>query len=284
MKKEDSLQTSPFDIMRSMTSYIFGRKSKIDGSVSALETSSGQKLALYKPPGYETNSDKYPVLYHLHGAAMPWNWVFKELTWLGATLEQAIKNGKAKPMLIVSPHDPSKFSMWSDSDNGSNNVASAIQNDLIPFVETNFNVVGTRETRFLQGFSMGGFGAATHAFKYQNLFAAVVIWDGALHTWDTLNANRPSIAKNQFSNVETAFNDWSPWIAAQNADLTKTPVMIISGLLVGFADKYTEFLLELDANVTRYDEDCLHNLKCLLSKRGETVFEFYTSFHCSLVR
>jgi hypothetical protein len=122
---------------------------------------------------------------------------------------------------------------------------------------------------------MGGFGAATHAFKYQDLFGAVAIWDGALHNWDTMTATRPKIATNQFANSEEVFNKWSPWVSAEDADLSRTPIMIISGLMVDFADQYTDFLQGLGAQVTRYSEDCMHEMKCLSSKRGQSAFEFF---------
>ncbi len=199
---------------------------------------------------------------------MLWSWVYKELYWIAAAHEQAVNAGKTKPMVIVSPYDASKFSMWADSAKGSNDMASTIHNDLIPYVEQNYKIIGDRASRFIQGFSMGGFGAASHAFRYQNLFAAVIIWDGAMHDWATISATRPSITTNQFADSESQFNKWSPWTAAEQADLSRTPVLVISGLMVDFADRYTEFLQGLDANVTRYSEDCKHEMKCLAAKRG----------------
>ncbi len=273
-KNKNNAQPRLPDIAQSMIPYLFAGKSKITGNISVQETDAGQKFAIYTPPKYTSTRNNYPIFYHLHGAGMLWPWVHKELYWIAAAHEQAVNNGKTKPMVIVSPYDASKFSMWTDSADGSNKMASAIQHDLIPYVEKNYNIIEERASRFIQGFSMGGFGAATHAFKYQDLFAAVVIWDGAMHDWATISATRKSIAKKQFSNAESEFNKWSPWVAAKQADMSRTPVMIVSGLLVDFADRYTAFLEELGAQVTRYREDCRHEMKCLESKRGQEAFEF----------
>ena len=275
MTNANIVQPAPRDIVRSMKPYLLARKSRLEGIIAVQETNKGQKFAVYTPVGYTSSSEPFPILYHLHGAGMFWSWVHKELYWIAAAHEASVRSGKSRPMVIVSAHDPSKFSMWADSADGSNNVASALHDDLIPYVEENYKIRRERSARFIQGFSMGGFGAATHAFKYQGVFGAVAIWDGALHNWDTMTATRPQIATNQFANSEAAFNQWSPWATAEQADLSRTPIMIVSGLMVDFADRYTSFLQSIGAQVTRYSEDCKHEMKCLSSKRGHSVFEFF---------
>lgn len=275
MTNENNAQPATGDIVRSVSPYLFARKSKLAGRVSVQETDSGQKFAIYTPHGYAASANNFPILYHLHGAGMFWSWVHKELHWIAAAHEQAVNRGKTRPMVIVSPYDASKFSMWADSVDGSNNMASAIHSDLIPYVEQNYKIIGERASRFIQGFSMGGFGAASHAFRHQDLFAAVVIWDGAMHNWATITATRPSIVTNQFGDSEAAFSKWSPWPAAEQADLSRTPVMIVSGLMVDFADRYTAFLQELGAQVTRYRDDCMHEMKCLAETRGQAAFAFF---------
>lgn len=269
------VQPAPPDMLRSMKPYLMAGKSKIEGKITVQETNTGQKFSIYTPVGHENSTEAYPVLYHLHGAGMFWSWVHKELYWIAAAHEASVRAGKSRQMVIVSAYDPSKFSMWADSVDGSNNVASALHQDLMPYVEQNYKIKAERNSRFIQGFSMGGFGAATHAFKYQDMFGAVAIWDGALHDWNTISATRPKITANQFANSEDAFNTWSPWTSAKKADLSKTPVVIVSGLMVDFADGYTAFLQSLGAQVTRYTEDCMHEMKCLSANRGQSVFEFF---------
>ena len=46
---------------------------------------------------------------------------------------------------------------------------------------------------------MGGFGAAVLGLKYQETFSKIIIWDGAIHDWETLLKSRGFIAKNQFT-------------------------------------------------------------------------------------
>ncbi|MEM7115148.1 MAG: alpha/beta hydrolase-fold protein [Chloroflexota bacterium] len=275
MTNENNAQPAVGDVVRSVLPYLLAKKSKLAGTVSIQETDSGLKFAIYTPPDYDSSLDNFPILYHLHGAGMFWSWVHKELHWIAAAHEQAVQHGQTRPMVIVSPYDASKFSMWADSMDESNKMASALHDDLIPYVEQNYKIIGDRASRFIQGFSMGGFGAASHAFRHQDLFAAVVVWDGAMHNWATITATRPSIVTNQFADSETAFNKWSPWAAAEQADLSLTPIIIVSGLMVDFAERYTAFLEGLGAQVTLYREDCLHDMKCLEATRGQAAFAFF---------
>ena len=61
-----------------------------------------RRMHVYTPPGYERNSQKYPVFYLLHGAGdcdEAWSSVGRA----GFVLDNLIAAGKAKPMLVVMP-------------------------------------------------------------------------------------------------------------------------------------------------------------------------------------
>jgi enterochelin esterase-like enzyme len=66
-------------------------------------TSSWRQLYIYTPPGYDANtSEKYPVLYILHGGGEDERgWATQGKTDL--ILDNLIAEGKAKPMLVVMP-------------------------------------------------------------------------------------------------------------------------------------------------------------------------------------
>lgn len=62
-----------------------------------------RRMAVYTPPGYETGSEKYPVLYVLHGGGGD------EDQWLRMArvpqiFDNLIATGKAKPMIVVMPN------------------------------------------------------------------------------------------------------------------------------------------------------------------------------------
>jgi enterochelin esterase-like enzyme len=68
--------------------------------------------------------------------------------------------------------------LWADSKNGSAPVETVFVKELIPDVENNLRSIATREGRILEGFSMGGYGAARQGFRYPELFAGVSILAG----------------------------------------------------------------------------------------------------------
>ena len=62
-----------------------------------------RRMVVYTPPGYETASEKYPVLYVLHGGGGD------EAQWLRMArvpqiFDNLIATGKAKPMIVVMPN------------------------------------------------------------------------------------------------------------------------------------------------------------------------------------
>jgi dienelactone hydrolase len=149
--------------------------------------------------------------------------------------------------------------------------------ELLPMVEAKYGASTDRKRRFVQGFSMGGFGASMMAFKHHDQFAAAVVWDGAMHDWETLSENRASIASDQFNNDERIFDEWSPWALAANASADKPPMLIVSGMMLDFADRYTAHLRELGLNVTRHATDCGHDLRCLAEVHGKSAFAFFAA-------
>jgi endo-1,4-beta-xylanase len=131
---------------------------------------------IYLPPDYETNtSRRYPVVYWLHGyGGNP-----ASGTVLVTPLDAAIRAGKAPAMIVVMVNGQAA-SFYCDSENGQLPVDSMVTKELIPHVDQTYRTIATRETRAVEGFSMGGYGAAHLGFKHPDLFAMVSIRSGAL--------------------------------------------------------------------------------------------------------
>jgi S-formylglutathione hydrolase FrmB len=95
-------------------------------------------------------------------------------------LDRAIRAGKVDPMIVVMPNGLRGETMYSDSRDGRYPVESVIIKDLIPHVDATYRTIAGREGRGLDGFSMGGFGAAHFGFKYPDLFGVISIQAPAL--------------------------------------------------------------------------------------------------------
>jgi enterochelin esterase-like enzyme len=130
-----------------------------------------RKFALYLPPGYESSERSYPVLYLLHGGGDDQTgWVqFGEVLHI---TDQAIREGKATPMIIVMP----------DADTGRRGYFNSIGDDwryedfffeeLMPYVEKTYRIKGEKRYRAVAGLSMGGGGTFMYALHRPELFSS----------------------------------------------------------------------------------------------------------------
>ncbi len=151
-----------------------------------------RRVTIYTPPGYEQSSEKYPVLYLLHGAGGD------EEAWiaLGRTaqiMDNLIAQGKAKPMLVVMPNG----NVIQDAAPGEGRdgfykpefmIPGTMDGtyeenfmDVLKFVETNYRVQADKAHRAIAGLSMGGFHTMhisryyPDTFDYIGLFSAAIM-------------------------------------------------------------------------------------------------------------
>jgi enterochelin esterase family protein len=147
-----------------------------------------RRMFVYTPPGYEGNTNRYPVLYLLHGSGGD------EEAWpvmgiANVIMDNLIAQGKAKPMIVVMPN-----AYWNEIASldvagprtapppGVGSGAGAvgydanekdIVGDLVPFVEKHYRTLPGRENRALAGLSMGAGITANVALKRLDVFASV---------------------------------------------------------------------------------------------------------------
>jgi len=153
----------------------------------------GRRMMVYTPPGYETSTQKYPVLYLLHGGGGD------EDAWLtmgraNIIMDNLIAAGKAKPMIVVMPNGNATQSVSQGFGYGPTPARQSVQapapppvqaaqaqgggqagrgrggapqpyagsypeslvKDVIPFVEHRYRVLAAKDDRAIAGLSMGG--------------------------------------------------------------------------------------------------------------------------------
>jgi len=131
---------------------------------------------IYLPPGYDKDTKRYPVIYWLHG--MNGNQRGGAMMFVPHVVD-ANQQGILSPAIVVLVNGMVK-SFYCDSADGQMPMESVIIKDLIPHIDQTYRTVASREGRIIEGYSMGGFGAAHLGFKYPELFGTVVINAGAL--------------------------------------------------------------------------------------------------------
>ena len=246
------------------------------GKVELVEPHDSIRYYLYTPPGYTgQEAQPYPVIVHLHGA-MPFPWtiakrmVHSDISALGNAMEDLSEIGIVQPAVIIAPYDGFGFSMWSDSSKGHVTVETDVVSKILPNVVETMNIASTRDQTWIQGFSMGGFGALKIGLKYPERFGRVTSWDGAVHDWQSLNDTRPGIVENMFA-TKADFDAHSPWIAAQRLDPSNLPaIQLFSGSMQApsiYTGKFRKFLTEIGLGFQFEETNCPHDLICFMSNQ-----------------
>lgn len=126
-------------------------------------------LNIILPQDYSTSTRRFPVLYLLHGYTGHYSdWVTKT----GLT-----NYAKHYEEIIVMPEDENGWYV----DNYANpklGWQSYIIDDLIPYVDSHYRTVASRNGRAIAGLSMGGYGAMLLGLKYHQMFAAIASLSG----------------------------------------------------------------------------------------------------------
>ncbi len=127
---------------------------------------------VYVPPDYEQQpTARYPVLYFLHGSGgTP-----RKAADVAKRLDMAIRATRVSPMILILVNGLAGNTMYADSRDGKYPVETVIIKDLIPHVDATYRTVASRESRAIDGFSMGGYGAALYGFKYPEMFGVISI-------------------------------------------------------------------------------------------------------------
>lgn len=126
---------------------------------------------LYTPAAYDREPQRrFPVVYWLHGSGggLP------GIPQLARRFDAAIEAGRIPPVLVVMVNGL-EMGMYVDWRDGSTPVETVLARDLVDHVDATYRTVATREGRILDGFSMGGYGAARFGFKFPERFATVSI-------------------------------------------------------------------------------------------------------------
>ncbi len=125
---------------------------------------------IYLPPGYASATQgRYPVIYWLH---MRGGTQREGADNFVPILDAAIRSGRVPATIVVLVNGLGN-SRWLDSQDGRRPVETVIVRDLIPHIDSSYRTIADRSARAVEGFSMGGFGAAHLGFKYPEVFGVV---------------------------------------------------------------------------------------------------------------
>lgn len=194
-------------------------------------TAIGREYAytVYLPDVYKNSTQKFPVLYLLHGAGGDQNeWL--QHGGVRETLDALIARKLIQPMIVVMPGHAQAW--WVDG--AREKGETALMNEVLPQAEAKYRVDAQRANRLVAGLSAGGYGALNLAFKYPQLFAAAAILSPAIYdpmppTHSAAMRNHPFQKEGQFDPARWQSLLYTQHLQAYKAGKIIVPLYIHSG-------------------------------------------------------
>lgn len=136
------------------------------------------RVRIWLPPGYQDTGTPYPVMYLLHGGDgrySDWSDPAK-----GALLTQVAGTGFNGIIVMPEGGRAGWYQDWAGNTRGGFRPGweTFHTQQLVPWVDANFNTVADRSGRIVAGVSMGGYGALKYAVRRDDLFSTVAAFSG----------------------------------------------------------------------------------------------------------
>jgi enterochelin esterase-like enzyme len=160
-----------------------------------------RRLVVYTPPGYEGSSDRYPVLYLLHGSGST-ETAWTERGRAHVILDNLIADGSLEPLVVVMPFGfafqraPGARGDAAENKQQREGFWKDFVEDVIPMVDKTFRVYGDREHRAIAGLSLGGAQSLAIGLSRTDLFSRVAGFSSAMGA-----ANNPQTGGVNFDEV-----------------------------------------------------------------------------------
>ncbi len=131
-----------------------------------------RRAFVYTPPTYGKNKkEKYPVLYLQHG------WGEDETAWsnqghANLIMDNLIAEGKVKPFIIVMTYGMTNNIQFGGLGQfTAKEFETVLVDELIPYIDANFQTIPKKEARAMAGLSMGGMETKTITLRRPEVFA-----------------------------------------------------------------------------------------------------------------
>jgi pimeloyl-ACP methyl ester carboxylesterase len=139
-----------------------------------LQSSAGEnpnrKVSVYLPPNYDSEGNRFPVIYYLHGF-MGTDSISANMKMI---LDKGISQRKIRPFILVIASHYTLFegSFYTNS-SLTGNWADFTAKELVEYVDKNFRTLATRDSRGIGGHSMGGYGAIKMGMLFPDVFSSL---------------------------------------------------------------------------------------------------------------
>ena len=138
-----------------------------------------QEICLvYTPPKYDP-ARRYPVLYLQHGyGENETGWVYQGR--VNRIADQLLAQGRMREMIIVMGNGMTRAADAGDAGRGHALFTDVLVEDLIPFIESTYNVYTDKWNRAMAGLSMGSMQTSVVTLTHPDMFGYAGLFSGFL--------------------------------------------------------------------------------------------------------
>ncbi|WP_417940495.1 alpha/beta hydrolase-fold protein [Flavobacterium sp. RS13.1] len=205
-------------------------------------TNSWREMYVYTPPGYEENAtEKYPVLYLLHGGGEDQRgWATQGKANL--ILDNLIAENNAKPM-VIAMLDGNMGGTEGFNENSLKAFETELKLGAIPFVENNFKVATDAKNRALAGLSMGGLQTLYTGVKNSDMFSYIGVFSsGWWANNQTLSEPQYEFMKNNTAAINSNIKEfWISMGGKEDIAFENCKIMLSRFDQIGIKYKYSEY-------------------------------------------
>jgi S-formylglutathione hydrolase FrmB len=143
----------------------------------SLQNSGGENptrnVSIYLPPDYDRTTNRYPVIYYLHGFTESDSVTFASYRF-DTLLDRAILTNRIRPVIVVIPNQRTLYggSFYANSSLTGNWVDFTAKH-LVEHIDGRFRTIRDKDSRGITGYSMGGGGAIKLGMLYPDTFSVV---------------------------------------------------------------------------------------------------------------
>ena len=136
-----------------------------------------RQLIVYTPPGYESRTDRSPVVYCLTGFTGRGKMLLNDNAFapnFAERMDKLIEAGTIKPMIAVMPDCFTYYggSQYINS-TATGNYEDYLSNEIVDHVDQNFRTIPNRNARAVMGKSSGGYGALIMGLRHADVFGLI---------------------------------------------------------------------------------------------------------------
>jgi enterochelin esterase-like enzyme len=140
---------------------------------SKVGTNPIRRLAIYLPPGYDSGTRRYPVIYFLSSPFGGYSDCFDK-DGARALLDTAIAQGRIDAFILVSADMNTPLGCsWYVNSSATGDWDALMVKEIVPYVDANFRTIANRDSRGITGEFMGGYGAIRYGMVHPDIFASV---------------------------------------------------------------------------------------------------------------